>query len=105
MIALKHSVKLKDLQPQIVLAIQIAEGVWVKYGSPLLVVTSCNDSTHKEGSFHYRGLAVDLRIKNISEANQPVLVKDLMVMLGPEYDVIWEDAMGPNAHVHIEWDP
>lgn len=108
MIALKPGVKLTDLQPQIVLALQIAEGLWAKYGQPTLVVTSCNDSKHIAGSLHYTGRAVDLRIKSIPSANREKLVIDLDNAFGgdsSEFDVLWENQGTMNEHLHIEHDP
>ena len=105
MIALKPGVKLKDLQPQTVLAIQIAEGFYEKYGTTLLTVTSGSDGAHKTGSLHYTGCAVDLRIHDVAKANRAKLVRDLSVALGENYDVIWEGRDTLNEHLHIEYDP
>ena len=48
---------------------------------------------------------MDLRVHSVPAANQGALVQDLASALGEEFDVIWEDKNGPNAHVHIEYDP
>ena len=108
MISLKPGVQLKDLQPQMVLALQIAEGLWEKYGQPELVVTSCNDSKHMPGSLHYKGRAVDLRIKTVPVANREKLVIDLDNAFGGdtgEFDILWEYQGTANEHVHVEFDP
>lgn len=104
MLQLKTSVKLTGLQPQMVLAALIADSLYER-SSLLLRITSANDSTHKPGSKHYDGLALDLGTKledgsqytNILKVN---LASELRLALGPEYDVVVEA-----NHLHIEFDP
>lgn len=103
-ISLKPGVKLAGLQPQIVLAITVAEHIWWLHGETPLVITSCNDGQHKEDSFHYRGLAVDLRTKTLPENERTAAVKRLREALGTEFDVLYENVGQPNEHVHVEHD-
>lgn len=107
MIALKPGVKLTGLQPQTVLAICIADGVFSRRGIEC-VVTSGNDGTHKEGSFHYRGLAADFRLKHIvnPEERKRVVaeIRTNCGTLGTQYDVLHEGAGTDNEHLHIEYD-
>lgn len=108
MIVLKPGVRLTDLQPQTVLAICMADGVFSRRGIEC-VVTSGNDGTHKEGSFHYRGLAVDFRLKHIiSPEERKRVVAEIRAncgTLGTQYDVLHEGAGTDNEHAHIEFDP
>jgi hypothetical protein len=50
-----------------------------------------------EGSLHYRGFAVDLRLPT---DNKEEIRAELAASLGAEYDVILEI-----DHIHIEYDP
>ena len=105
----KKGVSLKDIQPQTYIAICVAERQYHKYGYNL-IVTSVNDGKHKKGSLHYKGLAVDIRIKNIMSdiGAKPIaaiekltdILKNILCHLG--YDVILE--LEKN-HIHIEYDP
>lgn len=105
MTQLKPGVRLKDLQPQVVLAITVAEHIWWHAAQTMLVVTSCNDGEHKADSFHYRGLAVDLRIKTMPEKLRAQAVRQLQDALGAEFDVLHEGVGTDQEHVHCEYDP
>jgi hypothetical protein len=109
MISLKAGVSLKDLQPQIVLAMLIVKDLLNDKGLRSFTVTSCNDSTHMKGSLHYKGLAFDTRTHDITLSNRGIwleqLKSDIKNALGDEFDVILEDLNGPNEHIHTEYDP
>lgn len=64
------------------------------------VVTSLMDGTHMEGSFHYKGLAADLRTNYFNNAQKRIAVKRLKEELGEDYDVVLE-----RTHIHVEYDP
>lgn len=102
MIRLLTTVDPAGMQPQINLAIQVAEPIWKKYGADTLWITSLNDGTHKIGSLHYKGLAVDLRVKNLPPTLWSQTVAELQAALGFKYDVLLE--MDP-PHCHVEYDP
>lgn len=99
MLRIKRGVRLEGLQPQMTVALQVAEGLYRKYGEDC-VVTSGTDGRHSVGSLHHCGRAVDLRNRTIPAAKRGQLVADLQDALGPEYDVLGED-----DHVHVEYDP
>lgn len=67
-----------------------------------IVITSLNDSKHKEKSYHYKDLAADIRTKNLSEEMKDKLYKALIQELGQDYTVIFEDRGGENEHIHIQ---
>lgn len=96
---LKTGVSLKNLQPQIVVAILIAYDVY-SAADYSLVITSASDSTHCNNSLHSHGLAIDLRIKNIPFATILAITKEIKQDLGNEFDVVLE-----SDHIHIEYDP
>lgn len=70
------------------------------------VITSANDSTHMQGSLHYRGLAVDLRTRDLAHIAISLLQAKLRGRLNGEesldqpYQIIVEA-----DHLHVEWDP
>lgn len=99
----KPGVSLKGLTPQILLGLIEAEKVY-KNRLLTMTVTSMNDSKHKEGSLHYRGLAADLRTKGTGSATS--LFGDLKNKLQPMgFDVILEFLGQEQEHIHIEHDP
>ena len=106
MLRLKTGVRLTDLAPQMVLALNVADALWQRYSVVECVVTSCNDSTHKTGSKHYAGRAADLRSKNLpSTSVKHAVLVELREALGPDFDVLLESELTPNEHFHIEYDP
>jgi len=66
-----------------------------------LVITSAADGEHSQGSLHYDGKALDLRIWHLPDP--AATARKLQQKLGPEYDVVY----GPNhdTHIHVERDP
>lgn len=93
------SCRMDDLTPQILLALIIADEVYKAHGVEMWI-TSINDSGHMKGSLHYKGRAVDLRVRNIPAEHRFKIPKILKSRLSPGYDVIDE-----GDHIHIEWDP
>jgi len=92
--------RIGGLKPEILLAIQIAGGVWDFLGMLELVITAVSDGKHSAGSKHYIGHAVDLRSRNFSEAGKEKALALLKECLGPDFDVLDE-----GDHIHIEFDP
>lgn len=101
MLNLKDGVKLDKLQPQIVLGLISIHAIWDRYtlGFPL-TITSGSEGTHKAGSLHYVGRAVDIRTSCLSEPQLKPLVTLFRNALGNDFDVILEV-----DHIHIEYDP
>lgn len=96
---LKHSVRLQGLQPQILLAVMVADDVYKKYGKEL-VITSVNDSRHGKNSIHYRGNAIDTRTRYFSYDEKIAVYKEIKERLTVDFDVVLE-----KDHIHIEFDP
>jgi len=89
------SVNIIDLRPPITSQFQVIRDIFKDFHVDA-VITSGVDGQHKIDSFHYKGLAIDLRTKSVLEE----LTKRLKDALGKEYDVIFE-----GDHIHIEYDP
>ena len=102
---LKAGVRVLGLRPELLLAIQVAEGLWAEHGTPTLVITAGIDGAHKRQSFHYSGVAVDLRINTVAPAQRDALVTKLRAALGPDYTVIHEAIGQPGEHVHVHFLP
>jgi hypothetical protein len=64
------------------------------------VVTFTTNGTHSPNSLHYSGNAVDLRTRDLTQAQINNIVENLQEQLGDDYDVIFE-----GDHIHIEYDP
>lgn len=107
MIRIKSGVRIGGLRPELMLAISVAESVWLKHGATELVITSAADGKHKRGSEHYAFLAVDLRTHTLGLVLdvRKAAVAELQERLGPDYDVIFEDENLPTEHAHCEFDP
>lgn len=68
-----------------------------------VVITSANDfNGHKKNSAHYKGEAIDVRIKNIDKDMKNDIVKLTKGILGPNFIVIHEDIGTPNEHLHVQ---
>jgi hypothetical protein len=104
MLRLGTGVSLYSLKPQALLALQVVEQEFSALPADgEVVVTSANDRGHMLGSYHYEGLAFDIRTQGLA-TDKKALIARIAARLGPEYDVIFEDEGTPNEHLHVEWD-
>lgn len=99
MLKIKPGVSLKGVQPQVLPIMLIAAAIYQGFGLDA-VVTSGTDGRHREGSLHYRGLALDLRSNNLTAEQAASVGRQLRAALGAEYDVVIE-----GDHIHVEFDP
>jgi len=106
-IGVKNSANISDLDSHITDKFGEISDVWSKNGAPDPVITSGNDSTHKDGSLHYENKATDLRANNVSDKLQDKLADDLQKRLGDDYDVGSEHFKDhpDRDHIHVEYDP
>lgn len=66
-----------------------------------ITITSGTDGKHMEGSKHYTGDALDVRIFSFPSARDKNLFFERVALrLGKDYEVIME-----GDHCHIEYDP
>jgi hypothetical protein len=104
-IILKPGVRIRGLQPEMLLALFVAEHEYSANGRAL-VLTSALDGVHSAKSLHYQGLAVDIRSKTLTESDQKRRVAGaIAAALGECYEVLLEDEGGHNEHIHIELSP
>lgn len=105
MVSIKTGVKLKGLQPEILVGLQVMIDLLKKYGYDT-VITEGTGGTHMPESLHYKGLALDLRSKHIvSNTDKKALLIDGKQLLGENYDLILEGTGTPTEHLHLEFDP
>lgn len=95
----KKGVKLQGIRPELVLAIQAANDIFVGEGIEL-VITSILDGEHSRNSLHYAGSAFDIRTRGIHGSTVARIVAALNGALTVDFDVV----LHPN-HLHIEYQP
>ena len=64
------------------------------------IITSTTDGSHMSGSKHYKGLAVDLRTRDLSLDVQKSYYFSLSYALRKLCDVVFE-----SDHIHVEYSP
>ena len=94
---IKSGVQVGGIQPEMILALMVAEPILEDYGQDL-VITSCTDSQHSKNSRHYIGYGLDLRSRDVQTSDISLLVDDLKLALGSEYYVAFE-----THHFHIQF--
>ena len=99
MISIKAGASIRGIRSEMLLALQIVEGVYAQHQIPL-VITEGTGGTHSEGSLHYVGLALDLRSSNVSDNLKAGIVSELKQLLGAEFDFVVE-----GDHFHVEFQP
>lgn len=79
--------------------------VWERYGYDEPVITSGNDGKHTSPkSLHYKDLAIDIRGRDIPDADLTKMAGELQKRLGRDYVVLAEFHSDPNKdHIHIQW--
>lgn len=96
---LKHSVKVRGMSVEILLAFVIANSVYGKHGVEC-VETSGDDSVHSNTSLHYAGNAIDLRTRDLPPHSKQTVRDEIKDRLTVDYDVVLE-----SDHIHIEYQP
>ena len=109
MLKFKEGVKIEGLQPQMLVALDVATEEYDKFSRDCVVTGALKEKknnppkgNHGDFSHHYKGLAVDLRIRHLPDPNgNPGMIKrKLQHRLGEEYQIILE-----STHIHVEFDP
>ena len=100
-------VDIDSLDPSMAPVMRAVATAAQRLGLPQPVITSGNDSTHRDGSLHYQERALDFRGNNITDAQGIALQNAVREILGPGYDVLFETFPNSpsNDHLHVEYDP
>jgi hypothetical protein len=96
---IKNGVNPTGIKEEILLALLLIQPLFTRRGYSM-VITSLLDGQHSRGSLHYKGLAVDLRRRHLSEEHVKEIFEEMKESLGSRYDVVLE-----SSHYHIEYDP
>lgn len=64
------------------------------------VITAGTDGKHMAGSLHYKGLALDVRTRDLKDEDKLPAAAAIRQVLGAGFDVVLE-----GDHFHIEYDP
>lgn len=98
---LKAGVDVNNVQPPVWYAIGVAEVIYRNQGLKLTVTSLTDSHQSKPDSLHNKGLAVDLRTRNVPLGLISIIDHTLRGILDPMgFDVILEV-----DHIHIEYDP
>lgn len=94
-----NQVSLETLSPQMTIATLVACSVYQAH-QKACVITSGDDGTHKHGSHHYTGNALDFRTRHLTPTKTKTIYQQIKHALKQHFDVILE-----KTHIHIEYDP
>ena len=94
---IKEGASITGLHPVMRPVLKASESIWVTHGRDEgVTITGGLDGTHSAGSWHYYGLAVDLRTHYFDDFVKKEVAADLIDAL-PEYDVVVH-----STHIHVE---
>ena len=96
-IRVRKGVKAIAIRPELLLAIMVADGIYLKKGKNL-VITSINEGKHSLNSFHYSGAGVDLRTRYFTKKEKLEVFKELKENLTEDYFVKLE-----KTHIHVQY--
>jgi hypothetical protein len=106
MIKLKKGVSIDKCRGEILGALIKAGPIFEKQKVDTVVTSGCEVYKHTaERSGHYRGDALDLRIKHVEVIKRPAVVAAIKRKLGPDFVVLHEGKGKPWEHVHMHWSP
>lgn len=97
MIRIKKGVDLDGLCSEMWDSVSIVEAC---FGEDVITITSGLEGDHKEGSLHYKGLALDFRTRHLTAKKKKLVLRRCQEFLEGAYDSVLEA-----THLHIEYDP
>ena len=97
-LAFKEGVSLVGMQPEALVGIDGCLDMFHESGL-VMTLTSCRDGTHGIYSHHFKGLAWDMRVWDLTGRIE-WMCKKLRKRLGADYQIINEE-----DHIHAEYDP
>jgi len=100
---IKNGVKCEGVKIDCIDAMITSAMVFAKQGQKF-TVTSITDGVHSTNSFHYKGLAFDIRTHDLNGCTIKEMAELLRIALGNDFDVVAESIGRPNEHIHIEKD-
>jgi len=105
-IVIKKGASIDDCGAEILRGLISVEPVFTRAGVDVVVTSGSENYPHTaKRSAHYRGDAVDLRIKHVHVDKRGRVVAAIKRKLGPNFVVIHECKGTPQEHIHIHWSP
>lgn len=100
---LKPGVRIRGVQPEILLGLMVLEGVFAEFGAEVVITDVMPVHKRKPTSLHLTGHAIDIRSHSFSSAtSRSAVLSAGRAALGECFDFIWE----PNPpHFHLELSP
>lgn len=106
MIRVKPGASIEGCGPEILRALIKVDSIYIKLEVPTVVTSGSENYEHTAvRSAHYRGDAIDLRVKNVPKQKRARLASRIKAVLGKDYIVIHEGIGHPWEHIHIHWSP
>jgi len=106
MIKSKRGVSIDNCRPEILIALISVDPIYAKHGVDTVVTSGSEPYKHSAlRSAHYRGDAVDLRIKNVEVDKRARVFQAIKRKLGPDFVVLHEGKGKAWEHIHIHWSP
>ncbi len=95
---LKKGVDIFGIHPELIFGMVVVDQVFQNLGEKAVFTSVC-DGQHSNKSLHYKGLAFDVRTRNISKEDQTDIVDVLRYRLPDDWDIVLE-----TSHLHVEYD-
>lgn len=109
---LAPGINFDDMHPAMWHARSVVDRVTREFVDRNAVITSGRREAVGAFSWHHVGRALDLRVRDMTAAQQRDYARRLREELGPDFEVILEGPHAPDPryrdrppHVHVEWDP
>jgi hypothetical protein len=108
---IKPGARVAKLHPDFRQAAPAIEAVWIRCTDRRPVITSGNDSQHRDGSWHYKDRAIDLRARDLNPVQMRCVMMHLPAALPSLADgrfVLLLETFGPNDprnHFHLQLVP
>jgi hypothetical protein len=110
MYQLKAGAKIENMLPEILIGIQILDGVIqtliLKKSIPVdyvMTITEITGGKHMTGSKHYLGLGVDVRSKDMSAFAKQEFVRLARIRLTSLFYIFLEGENTKNEHFHLQY--
>lgn len=104
---LKRNVNPSGCHPMLQSALAVALNIFTDFGVDCVVTSMCDSvhgGAHGSPSFHYFGMAADLRSKHLTEEQKDEVWRRLAQELGSDWDVVLEFRGRTQEHFHCELD-
>jgi len=106
MIKIKTGASIDGCNPDILRALIKVAPIYEKQGVDTVVTSGSEHYKHNAlRSAHYRGDAIDLRIKSIDAIKRSNVLAAIKRKLGKHYVVLHEGEGYAREHIHIHWSP